>query len=143
MTSPPESDPSASARTPPTKGRALVPREHLYDGPVPIVIESVSVANRRRNRSGMITAFFGLLLFGAASFWLFTPRGGSSATADPTASAGVSSAGATDTPSASASASASATAPGATTGPAGPPSGVAMPTGDIPGWHQTLAEDFN
>src|SRR5450755_3840299 len=25
----------------------------------------------------------------------------------------------------------------------GTPSGVAMPTGDIPGWHQVLADDFS
>jgi beta-glucanase (GH16 family) len=46
-------------------------------------------------------------------------------------------------PQAGATASASAAAPGATgQPPQGGPSGMAMPTGDLPGWRQTLADDF-
>ena len=145
MTSPPESDPFAPSPEAPTRGRALIPRQHIYDGPVPTVIESVSVASRRLNRSGMITAFFGLLLFGAASFWLFTPRGGGDAsTAGPATSAQATAAGATGGASATASAAPSGTAsagPGAGSGSL-VNSGVPMPKGDIPGWHQTFAEDF-
>jgi beta-glucanase (GH16 family) len=143
MTSPPESDPFAPSSEAPTKGRALIPRQHIYDGPVPTVIESVSVASRRRNRSGMITAFLGLLLFGAASFWLFTPKGGDdTATAGAAASAAASPTGATGSASVPASAAAGATASaGAGSGPASG-SGVPMPNGDIPGWHQTFADDF-
>ena len=141
MTSPTESDPSAPSHEAPSKGRALIPREHIYDGPVPTVVESVSVANRRRNRSGMITAFLGLLLFGAASFWLFTPKGGGGSPVAETGPTAGASAVTSGNASATASAGAGATSP-ATTGPAAPASGVAMPKGDIPGWHQTFADDF-
>jgi beta-glucanase (GH16 family) len=143
MTTPPDFPPPPPAGDAPTRGRALMPRQHRYDGPVPTVVESVSVATRRRNRSGMITAFLGLLLFGAASFYLFTPKGGHSSDPEAVSSAG----GAAASSSAGASGSAQPTSSGSAAGAQGPagaaPSGVPMPKGDLPGWHQTYAEDFS
>jgi beta-glucanase (GH16 family) len=142
MTNPSESEPPTPVREAPAKGRAFIPRQHIYGGPVPTVIESISVATRRRNHSGMTAAFLGLLLFGAASFWLFVPKGGNGSASEALPSADVSaSSSASDGASASAPATTAPASQAATTG-AITSTGAAMPTGDIPGWHQTFAEDF-
>jgi len=139
MTIAPRSEPTPASERP-AKRRTHIPHEH-WSETVLTVVESVGVAIRRCNRHGMITTFLGLLLFGAASFRLLVPgvdhSSGPEAFSPPDSlDASWMSSGAG--PSGSAQASVDSGSAAADTGP----SGVAMPRGDVPGWHQTYADDF-
>lgn len=138
MTIAPRSEPTPASERP-AKRRTLIPHEH-WSETVLTVVESVGVVIRRCNRRGMITTFLGLLLFGAASFRLVPGvdhSSGPEAFSPPDSlDASWMSGGAG--PSGSARASVDSGSAAADTAP----SGVDMPRGDIPGWHQTYAEDF-
>jgi beta-glucanase (GH16 family) len=127
----PTPDPSRSTVT----GRAEVPATLRYEGELPEPIARPDAARPENAvRNAAVTAAV-VLLIAAGTFWIFRPKTqtpstlwfgptGASASADPTgASAG----------------------PSQTAAPysGSSPSGVPMPVGDLPGWHQTFTEDFN
>jgi hypothetical protein len=118
----PTSDLSGSA----AKGRAEVPASLRYQGEVPAPVARPDAARPESVwRNAAVTAVV-VLLIAAGTLWIFRPK---------TPTRGTLWIGA-----ANASASSSPNGP-AYDGPS--PSGVPMPVGDLPGWHQTFAEDFN
>lgn len=138
MTSEPPKPPQTAS------GRASVPDELRYTGALPTVVESSSIARRKRIRGSIITAAAGVLVFAAVSYVVLSPKAPSSS-ADPsaggaalatTSAAADSSASASPSPSASARPSLAAT-PAITA-----LTSKAMPKGDLPGWHQTFSDDF-
>lgn len=133
----PQASPSASsARAVPAAGSRLT-------GPIELVPEPA--AARRRSLGEIIgvaaTALLLLAMVAVIAKIIVAPAGKSSGTS--AAFVGPSAAGTASGAAPSANASATVT-PSAT--PSGgspvPSSGVAMPKGDTPGWHQTFADDF-
>lgn len=105
--------------------RATVPDHVRYQGPLPTIVESPTVARRRQFRSRLITGAFAVLIAVAIGYVVYGAKGGSGRGDDPS----------------------SAKAPDAgdvhSLSPAeAAPSGVLMPAGDMPGWRQTFADDF-
>jgi hypothetical protein len=124
----PTPDPSRSTVT----GRAEVPASLRYQGEVPEPTAGPDAARPENAWRNAAVAAVVVLLIAAGTLWIFRPKspgpgalwfgpGGASAAA------------------VGASAAPAPTAPydGAA------PSGVPMPIGDLPGWHQTFTEDFN
>ncbi len=135
MTSEPPKPPQSAS------GRVPVPDELRYTGALPTVVESPSVARRKRVRSSAITAAAGILVFGAISYVVLSPKAPDPA-ANPSASSpalvGRSATGASPSPSPSASPHPSMAATPAITAF----TSKTMPKGNLPGWRQTFADDF-
>jgi beta-glucanase (GH16 family) len=138
MTSEPPKPPQTAS------GRVSVPDELRYTGALPTVVESPSVARRKRIRGSALTAAAGILVFGAISYVVLSPKAPSSS-ADPSVSGAAlatTSASASSSPSASPSPAAPARPSLAATPAITAFTAAAMPKGDLPGWHQTFADDF-
>jgi hypothetical protein len=128
----------------PVSARVSVPVDMIYSGQLPIEPpetppSSLSDSTWRNIAVTLAT----VLVLGAAGIYIFWPKGDTSApiSADVTDSAAVPGpTGTVSGPPASTAAEAPITgAPHSGTSP----SGVAMPTGNIPGWKQSFTEDFN
>lgn len=126
-----ESSPRASARV-------SIP-EHVLSSDEAAGIEPPTGPEKGRQRRSTIITIVAVVLFVVgAAYVIFAPKGsgapGSAGSPPPPAPAGSGSLGPTAQASGSGDPTASATVPGG--------SGEAMPEGDIPGWHQTFADDF-
>jgi hypothetical protein len=108
-------------------GRVEVPASVRYRGEVPEPVARPDAGRPESAwRNAAVTAAV-VLLIAAGTLWIFRPK-----TQTPTGAVWIGAAGA----------SALASPTGSSyNGP--PPSGTPMPVGDLPGWHQTFAEDFN
>ncbi len=117
---------------PPVSARVLIPETMVYQGELPANARPDEPSSRESTWRNATLTFATVLVVVLAGVVIFWPRSGQ--VAAPAASPTVDDAAADPTSSG-----------GVTTvrhvGP--PPSGVAMPTGDVAGWRQTFAEDFN
>jgi beta-glucanase (GH16 family) len=124
---------------PPATGRVTVPPTMVYKGELPQEATPEPGVSDRTWRNIALTLGV-VIVFGAAAGYIFWPKD-ESASPGPVAVATETSDSAG--PSASGSRSVTPSASASTTFRGTSPSGVTMPKGDIPGWKQTFAEDFN
>lgn len=145
--------PTSGSPASPVSARAPVPPGLRYTGPLPSARfrhapPAPTSDNVWRNLAVTLATVVVLALGGVVIFW---PKDGT-----PGSSAG--DAAALTAPASEPGPAAAAGAPAGPAGPSGtsrtsagaatsyagpPPSGAAMPTGDLPGWRQTFSEDFN
>lgn len=131
----------ASARASvPLNDQAPPPGEQPFPFPEPPGPAVAGVDARRRRRGNLVTIFAVVLFVLGAGYVTFAPRHGTPSSDSATTGSTPTPEPAATSSSGSASASASHSVRPSSTVPG--TSDVAMPAGDIAGWHQTFADDF-